>query len=98
MSDFVVNFDLLGGLSLDEWWKEMNRMEEEEKEERRHADINERDTEKLEKSRNKAGTIKQTLWLVRYFQTWCDEKDLATGFKSIKKMELNQSLHQFYAL
>ncbi len=30
MSDFVVIFDLLGGLSLDEWWTEMDRMEEEE--------------------------------------------------------------------
>ncbi len=28
MSDFVVNFNILWGLSLDEWWKEMNRMEE----------------------------------------------------------------------
>ncbi len=31
MSDFVINFDLLGGLSLDEWWKETDRLEEEEK-------------------------------------------------------------------
>ncbi len=31
MSDFVANFDLLGGLGPDEWWKEMDRMEEEEK-------------------------------------------------------------------
>ncbi len=30
MSDFDV-FDLLGGLSLDKWWKEMDRMGEEEK-------------------------------------------------------------------
>ncbi len=42
MSDFVVNFDLLGGPSLDEWWKEMDRMEEEERKERRHAEINEK--------------------------------------------------------
>ncbi len=25
MSDFVVDFDLVGGLSLDEWWKVMDR-------------------------------------------------------------------------
>ncbi len=31
MSDFVINFNLLGGLSLDESRKEMDRMEEDEK-------------------------------------------------------------------
>ncbi len=31
MSDFVIHLDLLGGLSLDEWWTEVDRMEEEEK-------------------------------------------------------------------
>ncbi len=31
MSDFVVNFDLVGGLSLDEWWKETDRTKEGEK-------------------------------------------------------------------
>ncbi len=30
MSDFVINFDLLGGLSLDERSKETDKMEEEE--------------------------------------------------------------------
>ena len=41
---------------MDEWWKEMDSIEEEDKKERRHAEINERETEELEKSRNKAGT------------------------------------------
>ncbi len=31
MSEFVVNFDLLRGLSLNERWKETDRMKEEEK-------------------------------------------------------------------
>ncbi len=57
MSDFVVNFNLLGGLSLDEWWKEMDRTEEEGEKERTHVELNERDMEELEKSRNEAGTI-----------------------------------------
>ena len=52
MSDFVLNLDLLGGLSVDEWWKEMDRIEEEDKE-RRHAEINEREMKELEKSRSK---------------------------------------------
>ncbi len=71
MSDFVANFDLLGGLSLDEWLKEMDRMEEKEKKERRHSEINERDIEYLEKSRNEVATIKQLMWSVCCFQSWC---------------------------
>ncbi len=57
MSDFVINLDLLGGLSLDEWLKETDKMEEESNRERRHVEINERDTEEREKSRNKARTV-----------------------------------------
>ncbi len=59
--------------------------------EKRHVEIMWRDTEELQKSRNKGGTIKQMLWSVCCFQTWC-KKDLAIGFKSITTMELNQSL------
>ncbi len=33
MLDFVINFNLQGGLSLDEWWKETERMEEDDKKE-----------------------------------------------------------------
>ncbi len=94
MSDFVVDFNLLGGIKLDESWNETDRMEEGgKKKKRRHAEINERDAEELEKSRNVAGT----LWSVRYSQTSCAKKDLAVDFKSITKMELNQSLSQIYA-
>ncbi len=63
----------------------------------RHAEIHEGDTKELKKSRNEAGAITQTLWSVQYFQTWCAEKDVAVDFKSITKMELNQSLRQFNA-
>ncbi len=69
MSDFVVKFDLLGGLSQDEWRKETDRMEEQEKK-KGHTEINERDIEELEKSRNEARTVKQRL-LVCCFQTCC---------------------------
>lgn len=37
-----MSFGLLGGLSVDEWWKEMDRTEEEDKKERKLAEINER--------------------------------------------------------
>ncbi len=61
------------------------------------TESNERNTEELEKSRNEARTCKQMLWSVHSFQTWFVEKDLAIHFKSISKIELNQSLRQFYA-
>ena len=44
-----------------------------------------------------AGTLKQTGWSVRCFQTWCAEKDLAVDFKTVSKEELNQVLRRFYA-
>lgn len=31
MSDFVVNFDILGGQSIDKWLKEMDRIKEEDR-------------------------------------------------------------------
>ena len=72
----------------------MDRIEEEGKiKERRPTEIN----EKLEKSRNKAGTVKQTMWSVHCFQTWCAKKDLTIDFKTISKMELKQALCHFYA-
>lgn len=64
MADIVVNFDLLDGLSVARWLEEMDRIEEEGKEERRLAEITERENEELEKSGNKDGTVKQTVWSV----------------------------------
>ena len=51
MSGFVGYFNLLGWVSVDEWQKQMK---EEDKKERRHIEINNRETEELEKSRNEA--------------------------------------------
>ncbi len=54
------------------------------------------DTEELEKSRNvtvkRYGTVKQTLWSLRHFQTWCAKKDLAIDFKSIPKIPISPSV------
>ncbi len=98
MSDFLVNFNFLGGLSVDEWWEEMDRMQEEnQKKERRHTEINET-LKSCKSQKNEAGTVKQTLWAVHCFQIWGAEKFLATDFKSIIKMELDQSLRQFCAI
>lgn len=35
MSDYFVNFDLLDGLNGVKWWKEMDRIEEEDKKKRK---------------------------------------------------------------
>lgn len=48
-SDFVVNFDIQSGLSVDEWQKEIDWIK-----------IIERKIEELEKSRNEA--VKQMTW------------------------------------
>lgn len=49
MSDFVVTFDLLGGLTVDEWLKEMDRIEEEDFKKRRHTE-------------NKRNFLKKRFW------------------------------------
>ncbi|XP_055076574.2 zinc finger MYM-type protein 4 isoform X2 [Misgurnus anguillicaudatus] len=74
----------------------MDRTDEEDKQQR-HGETDEKEIEELEKSRNEIATIKQTMWSVRCFQTWCDEKNLAIDFNTTTKSELNQALQQFYA-
>ena len=64
---------------------------------RRHADINDNELQALEMSRNEKATVKQTQWAVRCFQTWCTEKEVAIDFKTVTKMDLNQTLRHFYA-
>src|SRR4029434_1239944 len=61
MAEFVVNFDLLGGLTFDEWWETIDRMEEKELKKTRHAEKTEAEIEALAKARNEAGTIKHTV-------------------------------------
>lgn len=50
----------------------------------------EREIEELEKSRNEAGTIKQTMWSICCFQTWC-VKRYGCSFL-ISKIDINQAL------
>ncbi|XP_076842064.1 uncharacterized protein LOC143486104 isoform X4 [Brachyhypopomus gauderio] len=76
--------------------EEMTGLEEKEKV-RRHAEINDREIEVLETFRNEEATVKQTMWAVRCFQTWCAEKNISVNFKKLTKSELNQILRQFYA-
>lgn len=97
MSDFVVNFDLLGGLSVDEWWEEMDRKEKKDQKQRRHAEINEGEIEDMEKSRNEISTHKQTMWSVCCFESWFAKKRMVIDFKTVTKTDLNQALRQFYA-
>ena len=85
MAEFVVNFDLLGGLTFDEWWETIDRMEEKELKKTRHAEKTEAEIEALAKARNEAGTIKQTMWAVRCFQSWCAEKAIEMDLKTVIK-------------
>ena len=92
MSDFVVNFDMFGGLSVEEWAEADMlvpvTLPRKGKKEKRHGDIGEDELEALEKSRNEPGTVKQTNWSMRCFQTWCDEKTVVIDFTKITKSEL----------
>ena len=72
MSHFIINFDLLGGLTLDEWLEQ----DEEPDVKTRHISIGEKELDELELSRNEAGTVKQTNCSVRCFQTWCAQKNV----------------------
>lgn len=97
MSDSVVNVDSWNGLSVNAQKTEIDKTEKRDKKLKRHAEIDERETEELEKSKNEVGTVKQTMWSVRCFQTWCEEKELDIDFKTLTKAELIQALCQFYA-
>ena len=94
MSDFIVNFDILGGLTLDEW---LEQDEEEPDVKTRHISIGEKELDALEVSHNEAGTVKQTNWSVRCFQSWCAQKNITVDLKTVSKADLNQTLRQFYA-
>ena len=96
MSDFIINFDLLGGLTLDEWL-EQDEEEEPDVKTTRHISMGEKELDQLELSRNEAGTVKQTNWSVKCFQTWCAQKNVIINLKTISKENLNQILRHFYA-
>lgn len=98
MSDagFDCNFDVLGGLTIEEWCKQMDR-EEEESKTNRHAEMSEVEVEKLAQSRHEVGTLKQTMWAARCFQSWCAEKDINVNLQTIEKADFNVYLRQFYA-
>lgn len=87
-----MNLDLLDGLSEGEWWKDMAGTEEEDKKERRHAQIIKREAEELEKSGSVAVTVKQPVSSIRCCRTRGAEKDVANDLKRTIKMELKQGL------
>ena len=95
MSDLVVNFDLFGGLSENEWSDKIDV--EYEIRNKRHSEVNEEELLKLEKGRNEPGTVKQTGWAVRCFLNWCEEKGVNIDLKIADKEETNAVLRLFYA-
>lgn len=63
---------------MDEWWKEMDRTEGEDKKQSRHAEFNEREIEEMEKSRKLV--LLNRMWAVRCFQFWCARKRSGSRF------------------
>ena len=83
---------------MDEWLD----LEDEEKPStsnfsKRHSDISEKELDRLELCRSEPGTVKQTNWSTRCFETWCKQKNVVTDLTTIGKEELNKILREFYA-
>jgi len=68
---------------VDEWWKEVDRTEEDDKKQSRHAEFNEREIEEMEKSRKLV--LLNRLWAFRCFSPGVPKKKRSF---SILKQEL----------
>ena len=94
----TVNFDLLGGLSFDEW------LEEEEKENatatpnERYVAVSNEELDNLEKSRNELTTVKSTNWAMKCFRDYLTNTKQDVDFATITKEELNKILRVFMVL
>ncbi|XP_049889953.1 zinc finger MYM-type protein 2-like [Epinephelus moara] len=62
----------------------------------RFAIVSSAELDELEKTKNEANTVRQTLWAVNCFQTWLRVKSIGINFQSIEKAELNEVLRQCY--
>ena len=94
MDWFVFNFDLFGGLSLDEWLEEDEENQMTNKE--RFVPMSKEEFDHLELSRNKQTTSHSMSWAVRYFQEYLKSTKQDVDFVTITKEVLNRILHEFY--
>ncbi len=94
MDWFVVNFDLFGGLSLDEWLEEdeKNQMTKEE----RFVPMSHEELNQLEMSRTEQSTSRSTSWAVRCFQEYLKSTKQDVYFEAVTKEELHRILCEFY--
>lgn len=89
MDMFHVNFDILGGMTFDEWLaKDMNVG--------RHATIDPKEIEGFEMSRNEKNTVQQTKWAVNCFNNWCQEMRKTVDLNTIEQEQMNSILREFY--
>jgi len=85
---FRVNFDILGGMTLDEW------LAEEDTSGTRHAHTKKKERETYEMLRNGKNTVGQTKWAMNCFTNWCEEKpDCASGLTTPLKQPLLTTKH-----
>ena len=94
MDRFVVNFDLFGIFSLDEWLVEDEKNQMTKKE--RFVPMSHEELNQLEFSRNKQTTSQSTSWDVRCFQEYLKSTKQDVDFVIITKEELNRILCEFY--
>ena len=98
MDLFVVNFDLFGGLSLDEQLEEeeKNQMTKKIKDKKRFVPMSHEELNQLELSRNEQTTSQSTSWAVRCFQQYLKSTKQDVDFETITKEELNRILCEFF--
>lgn len=95
METFEVNFDLLGGLTMEEWL-DMECSPGKVTHKRRHTEITDGELDQLEKGRSEHNTVKQTKWVVKCFEDWCQSKGVVVDFQTASKQQLNGILREFY--
>lgn len=62
----------------------------------RFLNVSMAELDKLEKDKNEANTVRQTVWAVNCLKSWLRVKSIALDFQSVEKAELNNILRQFY--
>uniref|UniRef100_A0A668AW89 ZMYM2-like/QRICH1 C-terminal domain-containing protein n=1 Tax=Myripristis murdjan TaxID=586833 RepID=A0A668AW89_9TELE len=93
MDNFIINFDLFGGLTFDEWLKEEDRTEQKME---RYKPVTNEELDQLEKSRNEASTARSTSWAVKCFQDYLSNTGQRVDFSTVSREDMNKILREFY--
>lgn len=93
IDDFVINFNVLGDLTLEQWAEEAFK----ETDNGRHKSLTEEDIGKIEGQVHEQNTKKSTNWALKTFQDFLKEKGKNQRLEAYTSDELNEVLKHFYA-